>query len=149
MTVAGRGILLAAIMSGAGCGRPAPRPLTEGSDVCAHCHMTLADRRFGGELVSRTGKVTPFDDVGCLAVAVATGDSAAVHSLWVSDYLAPDSLVNVTEMRFLKVDSLRTPMGYGYIAVRPGRAADSLAAALGGRVMAWEDVMTWARAPGR
>jgi hypothetical protein len=107
--------------------------------------MTLADRRFGGELVSRTGKVTPFDDVGCLAAAVAVADSTTIHSLWVSDYLQPDSMRVVARMRFIKTDSLRTPMGYGLIAVSPG-AADSLARILGGRLLSWDAVVASARA---
>ena len=145
------GILFAVIagISGAGCSHPAPRPLVEGADVCDHCHMTMADRRFGGELVSTTGKVTPFDDVGCLAMGTIAADSARIHSLWVSDYLEPDSMVAVERMVFLRTDSVRTPMSYGIVAVRPGQAADSLARALGGTRMSWNDVLAWARAGGR
>jgi len=134
-----------AVAVGAGCGRPAPRPLAEGADICDHCHMTMVERRFGGELVSITGKVTPFDDVGCLAMAAIEMDSSRIHSLWVSDFLEPDSLTAVDRMVFLRTDSVRTPMSYGIVAVRPGPRADSLAAALGATRLAWSDVVGWAR----
>ena len=124
---------------------PAPRSLVLGRDVCQHCHMTLVDRRFGGEMVSRTGKVTPFDDVGCLAVGAAAVAPSSIHSLWASDYLESDSVVAVERLVFLRVDSLRTPMGYGIVAVRPGPKADSLARRYGVRLMVWRDVMAWAR----
>jgi copper chaperone NosL len=137
-------IVLAALVA-AGCGRPAPRPLAEGTDVCDHCHMTMVERRFGGELVSVTGKVTPFDDVGCLAMAAIELDSTRIHSLWVSDFLEPDSLATVERMVFLRTDSVRTPMSYGIVAVRPGPRADSLEAALGATRLAWSDVVGWAR----
>ncbi len=143
-------ILLAvgAGISGAGCGHPAPRPLVEGAEVCAHCHMTMVERRFAAELVSTTGRVTPFDDVGCLAMGVIAADSNRIASLWAADFLAPDSLVAVERMVFLRTDALRTPMNYGMIAVRPGPAADSLAQALGGVRLSWQDVMAWARDSG-
>ncbi len=96
-------------------------------------------------MVSRTGRVTPFDDVGCLAVGVAAVPPSSIHSLWASDYLEPDSVVAVERLVFLRVDSLRTPMGYGIVAVRPGSKADSLARRFGVPLMAWTDVMAWAR----
>lgn len=108
--------------------------------------MTMVDRRFGGELVSTTGKVTPFDDVGCLAMGLIAADSARVSSLWVSDYLEPDSIVAVERMIFIRTDSVRTPMHYGIVAVRPGPAADSLTMALAGTKLAWKEVVAWARA---
>ncbi len=137
--------LLAVLAGAVGCGRPGPQALVEGADVCDHCHMTMVERRFGGELVSVTGKVTPFDDVGCLAIALVEIDSARIHSLWVSDFLEPDSLLAVERMVFLRTDSVRTPMGYGIVAVRPGARADSLATALDATRLAWSDVTEWAR----
>lgn len=143
-------ILLAvsAGISGAGCGHPAPRPLVEGREVCDHCHMTMVERRFAAELVSTTGKVTPFDDVGCLARGVVAADSSRIASLWVADFLEPDSIVSVERMVFLRTDSIRTPMNYGIVAVRPGPGADSLARVVGGVRLAWRDVMVWARNSG-
>ena len=136
--------IVLAWLGGAGCTDPAPRPLSLARDVCGHCHMTLEDRRFAGEIVFRTGKVTPFDDVGCLAIA-AVGSALPIHSLWASDYLEPDSLVAVERLVFVRTGTVRTPMGYGIVAVRPGAAADSLARRFGTQPMSWNDVMAWAR----
>jgi len=107
--------------------------------------MTVAERRFGGELVARTGKVTPFDDVGCLAIGALSASSGSIHSLWVTDFLEPDSVVAVERMVFLKTDSIHTPMSYGIVAVRPGPRADSLARALASRPWSWSQVEDWAR----
>jgi len=105
--------------------------------------MTLADPRFAAELVLQTGKALPFDDVGCLAAYLATGGARAdaVHSLWFSDYLAPGELLPMAEVVFLRSDSLRTPMDYGVVALRPGPAADSLRERLGGTLVAWEEIL--------
>ena len=126
---------------------PGPRPLALGSEQCAHCHMTLADPRFAGELVTRTGRVVPFDDVGCLATFVATGGIAPsdIHSLWVNDFARPDSMLKVTDAVFLRTGSLRTPMDYGLAALRPGPTADSLRARLGGELISWDAVVLGVR----
>ena len=135
------GVLVATLL--AACGEPGPVPLPLGSVECTHCHMTLADARFGAELVTRRHKVFSFDDAGCLAAFVAGGTVAAgdIHSLWVSDYLQPDSLLAVGDAVFLRSPSFHTPMNSRIVAVRPGPAADSLAAVLGGERLGWADVL--------
>ncbi|HTL04705.1 MAG TPA: hypothetical protein VL241_03100 [Gemmatimonadales bacterium] len=138
------GVLLAA----AACGAPGPRPLAYGTENCAHCHMTLADPRFSAELVTVTGRVIPFDDVGCLGSFVATGGlpAAEIRSLWVSDYLPPHALREVARAVFLESDSLHTPMDYRLVALAPGPRADSLRAVLGGTLRSWDAVLAGLRA---
>ena len=133
----------AVLLAAAACATPGPRPLAFGAEQCSHCHMTLADPRHAGQLVTTTGKVLPFDDVGCLATFVATGGIAAgeIHSVWFHDFARPDSLLDVGGAVFLQHDSIRTPMDFGLVALRRGPSADSLAAATGGRLLSWEDVL--------
>jgi copper chaperone NosL len=108
--------------------------------------MTLADPRFAGQLVTTTGKSIPFDDVGCLAEYVAAGQVSRerIASLWVGDFTEPDSLVEVHRAVFLRSDSLRTPMDHQVVALRPGHAADSARAALGGVLLTWDQVLAQA-----
>lgn len=131
------------LLVGAGCGGPAPRALRYGMDECSHCHMQLADRRFGGEAVTTTGKVYPFDDVGCLGTFVATGGipGEELYSLWVVDFLNADSLIAVADAVFLHSDSVKTPMQYGLAALRPGAAADSLAEVWNATRLDWSGVL--------
>lgn len=136
----------------AACGGSGPRPLAYGIEQCAHCHMTLADPRFSAELVTTTGRVIPFDDVGCLGTFVAGNGVAAdqIRSLWVSEFLPPHTLLEVSRAVFLRSNSLHTPMDYGVVALEPGTRADSLRAALGGELLAWDSVVATLRSnPGR
>jgi copper chaperone NosL len=105
--------------------------------------MQLADRRFGGEAVTTTGKVYPFDDVGCLGTFVAMGGipGEELYSLWVVDFLNADSLLAVADAVFLHSDSVKTPMQYGLAALRPGGAADSLAEAWNATRLDWREVL--------
>jgi copper chaperone NosL len=134
--------LLAALAIAAACARPAPRPIALGEENCRHCHMTIADPRFAAELVTTRGVVYAFDDVGCLAAFVRQGKvpAAEIHSLWVYDYLQPDSLLDARRAVYLRSDSLRTPMATGLAALRPGPAADSLERRLGGELRSWDEL---------
>ncbi len=125
------------------CREPAPVPIVWGEDACEHCHMTITDPRFAAELLTRTGKVMRFDDIGCLA-EFSMGDRVTedqVHSRWVMDYLHPEEFLSVEDAIFLHSDSLRTPMNHGVLAVRPGPAADSLRQVLGGKLLTWPEVL--------
>jgi len=124
------------------CTRPAPRPIAYGDEACRHCHMTIADPRFAAELVTATGKVYVFDDVGCLTAFVQEGTvpPKQVRGLWVYDYLQPDSLLDARQAIYLRVDSLATPMASHLVALRAGPAADSVRSRLGGTLIAWEQL---------
>ncbi|HVK00168.1 MAG TPA: nitrous oxide reductase accessory protein NosL [Gemmatimonadales bacterium] len=127
----------------AACGSPGPRPIALGEEVCRHCHMTIADPRFAAELVTTRGRVYVFDDVGCLAAFVASESvpSTVVHSLWVHDFLHPDSLLDARTASYLRVDSLRTPMSSHLAALAAGAAGDSAHARLGGVRLGWEQLL--------
>jgi copper chaperone NosL len=131
------------VLVAAACGTSRPRPLAYGTEVCAHCHMTLADARFSAELLTEAGKVIPFDDVGCLAAIVAgpAGSVPPIQSLWVSGFVAPHTLLDARTARFLRSDAIRTPMDYHLAALRNGREADSVRAALGGELLSWDQVV--------
>ena len=139
-TVAG----LAAVVA---CVTPAPRPIAYGTDRCAHCHMNIADHRHAAELVTKTGKVFVFDDIGCLAAYLATGDVApdAIHSTWAHDFASPGEWVRTADLYFVRSDSLRTPMGSGLVALARAESAESLHSAVGGDAFDWPQVLS--RAP--
>ena len=130
------------------CGSPGPTPIAFGEAACDHCHMTIVDQRFAAELVTRTGKVFAFDDVGCLATFAVAGpvEPDQVHSAWVTDFRLPGTLIPAQDAIFLRTDSIRTPMSSNLLAV-PRSAGDSLHAALGGTLLDWSQILAAAREP--
>lgn len=133
-------MLLAAV---AACRVPGPRPVEFGSEACRHCHMTITDERFVSQLITSTGKILVFDDVGCLVSALedemVPSDKAA--QIWVTDFLTPDSLLEAGVAWFVAAPAtIGTPMASGLLAVATPQEADSLAALLQGRVLQWPEV---------
>ena len=54
-------------------GPPEPAPIVLDEDACSHCRMTISEREYAAELVTREGQVERFDDVGCLAAWLREG----------------------------------------------------------------------------
>ncbi|MCS7058828.1 MAG: nitrous oxide reductase accessory protein NosL [Meiothermus sp.] len=100
----------------------AARPLRVGVDACPYCNMTLLDARYAAQMVTSTGKVYQYDDVGCLLDHLLGygGPKATPKELYVADF----SLSSRKEARFLPVNQalflfnerIRTPMGTGLLA---------------------------------
>ncbi|MDX2120056.1 MAG: nitrous oxide reductase accessory protein NosL [Gemmatimonadota bacterium] len=128
-----------AVLLTAGCGPAGPRSLALGVESCAHCHMTIMEERFSAQAITETGKVFAFDDVGCLASWLA-GSPPPVASLWVWSTVPGEGWLQAEQAAYVRSDSLRTPMRSGLAAVMPGTSADSLAAALGGGLVGWNEV---------
>ena len=43
-----------------------PQPFVAGQDDCHVCKMGLADFKYGGEIITKKGKVYKFDDLRCM-----------------------------------------------------------------------------------
>jgi copper chaperone NosL len=89
-----------------------PEPLVYGNDVCHFCKMTLMDKKFGAELVTKKGKVYKFDDMNCFLNFYNSGYEATEdfqHKL-VIDYANPGKLIDATNGYYLKSEAIHSPM---------------------------------------
>jgi copper chaperone NosL len=86
--------------------------LQYGKDACYACKMTLVDKKFGAEIVTKKWKVYKFDDLNCLVNFYNSGyepDENIAHLL-VIDFTQPEKLIDTKQTFFVKSDKLRTPM---------------------------------------
>lgn len=100
----------------------APRPLRVGVDVCPYCNMTILDARYAAQMVTSTGKVYNYDDVGCLLDHLLGygGPKVTPRELYVADFAASERkearFIPVNQAYFLYSERIRTPMGTGLLA---------------------------------
>lgn len=117
-----------------------PEPLNYGKDGCYTCKMTLVDKKFGGEILTKKGKVYKFDDVNCLVGFYKSGIEPAdnVHSILFTDFANENSLIDATTSNFLVSDKLRTPMGSGVAVFSTTTQPPS---ELEGKVEIWDEML--------
>lgn len=127
------------------CARPGPRPLVPGSDECAQCRMMITDARFGGEVITRTGKVQVFDAVECLAGYVASADPALIRTVWVRNFAQPGEWIEAAAARFITGASIGSPMGRSLLALDAGVSAETAQRLYGGRLTGWSEILRVAR----
>lgn len=131
------------ILALVGCSAPGPTPIIYGTDLCDYCDMTIADKAFGSELLTKKGKVFKFDSIECLAAAEAVGDHAAseIDSRWVTDFHNAGTFLNTESALLVATDRQKSPMGVGLVAVADRSRADDLIASKGGKMVNWEETM--------
>ncbi len=89
-----------------------PEPMRYGLDECSSCKMTIADKRFGAEIITKKGRVIKFDDLGCMADYIKDGHitEGDIKQRVVCDFTHPNVFIPVELALFLKNDDLKSPM---------------------------------------
>jgi copper chaperone NosL len=141
MRIAAVPVLAAVVLSAGACRSADPATIAYGRADCDVCRMRISDERYGGELVTHTGKVHQFDSIECLAnFAVTPSATREARSLWVSDFEHPGHLMNVASARFIKRGGPGSPMGAGLLAVSARTDSASVAKRFAATPMTWDQV---------
>lgn len=134
-------IVLAVVITA--CTKPAPQPLRYGNDQCTQCKMEIEDQKFGAEAVTQTGKVIVFDSPECLAqwISKRSGGMDGLHSVWVTDFIRPGTLIDASTAFFLHSTMIKSPMGLNYAAFATDEERHRAQISFTGESRVWQDAM--------
>jgi copper chaperone NosL len=125
----------------AGCAADAKPIVVRAGDTCAHCRMAVSDARFAGQIAAPGEEPLIYDDIGCLAKAVAAGQN--VDYAWVADHRTRE-WVPASRALFTQVPGLETPMSSHLIAHASEESRKADAAASGGKALTAAEVFSHA-----
>lgn len=116
-----------------------PQPFAIGKDGCHFCKMTLMTAQFGGEVITKKGKVFKFDDLHCMKGFLKAGEvpQSDIAQVLTTDYTNKDQFVSVEAAHFVQGGALRSPMGSNTAGFATKEAADAAAAQSGGKAVDW------------
>ncbi len=121
-----------------------PEALQYGSDGCHHCKMTLMDKKFGAELVTRKGKIYKFDDVNCMLTFYNSSEVSPEdfsHKL-VVDFSQPAKLIDAANAFYLKSNEIKSPMASQVAAFGKKESLDDAKKQLNGIYLVWGELVT-------
>ncbi|MFN0200030.1 MAG: nitrous oxide reductase accessory protein NosL [Bacteroidia bacterium] len=120
-----------------------PEPIRFGKDNCHVCKMTLADTKFGMELVTPKGKIYKFDDVSCLLNFLKEGSipQSEIKQLLVVDYAQTQKLIPVEKAFFLFGENIKSPMRGDIAAFEQKDACAKAKESLNAEQMNWTQVL--------
>lgn len=122
-----------------GC-NPKPEKIAFGKDNCAECKMTIMNPKFGGEIVTKKGKIYKFDDAHCVAAFMKRRgvELSNIHKTLFTDYNNSEEFVEVGKVEFVVSSQLKSPMGGNAAAFKNTAEANKIAAEIeGSKVTNW------------
>lgn len=117
-----------------------PEPISYGKDACMHCKMTIMDKHFAAELITRKGKVLKFDATECM-VGFLKENPVIVNDVksnfLVNDYTGPGQFYDARKCYFLRDGSISSPMGGNLAAFLSRSAAESVKKDSSAKIYDW------------
>lgn len=91
------------------CNSNEPKPIKLNSDTCDFCKMTIANGKFGAELITQKGRHYKFDDVSCM-IQFSKSSVVPTQFYFVSDYVKENNLIPAESSFFVKGGTINSPM---------------------------------------
>jgi copper chaperone NosL len=132
--------LTSLVLVGCTGGVPEPVEIVLNEENCSHCRMAVSQREFAAEVVTVSGSVDYFDDIGCLRDWVKEHRPPESAGFFVVDQTTGEWLDAKTAF-FVLARKLPTPMSSGLAAFDAEASARSAAEKLEGEVLRWAQVL--------
>jgi copper chaperone NosL len=116
-----------------------PEPFQPGKDVCQFCKMGITDTRFGGEVITKKGKIYKFDDMHCMISFLKAGGEAEkdISKKVTLNFEKPNEFIDVLSATFIISPELKSPMGSNAAAFSAKQAAENCASNKQAELKTW------------
>lgn len=119
---------------------PGPRPIKIGIDNCSFCKMTITDRRFGGEIITKKGKAFKFDDMQCLLSSYKSGSGRMeAKDIYLVDFISY-KFITAKKACLLQSEEFHTPMGGNMAAFSSENDLQNTSKQFNGTKVKWKDL---------
>jgi copper chaperone NosL len=119
-----------------------PQPFAYGKDVCDDCKMTIMDPKFGGEIITKKGKIYKFDDSHCMIHFIKNGSvkkSEIAQTVFI-DYSNDKNFIDVQSGFFVVSPQLKSPMNGNAACFSSKEIAEQKAKESSGILKTWDQV---------
>lgn len=119
-----------------------PQPFAYGKDICDDCKMTIMDAKFGGEIITKKGKIYKFDDAHCLVHFMKQGvvKEADIAQTVFIDYQNEKNFLDVKSSYFAVSDQLKSPMNSNAACFSTKEIAEQKAKQTNGAIKNWDQL---------
>ena len=119
-----------------------PQPFAYGKDICDDCKMTIMDPKFGGEIITKKGKIYKFDDAHCIVNFMKEGtikETDIAQTVFI-DHQNQKNFLDVQSSYFVVSDRFKSPMNSNTAAFSSKEIAEQQAKENTGTVKNWNEL---------
>lgn len=119
-----------------------PQPFEAGKDNCHYCKMGITDIRFGGEIITKKGKVFKFDDLHCLVSFLKGGgeEQSNISQTLTILFDQKNEFLDVNKAVFTISPELKSPMGSNTAGFGNKASAENFAKGKQAEIINWQQL---------
>jgi copper chaperone NosL len=104
--------------------------------------MTIMDNKFGGEILTKKGRVYKFDDAHCLAHFIKSGNikKEDIAQTVFADYQKTNAFLDAQTAQFVISEALKSPMNSNAAAFEDKNAAEKKTNETHGTIKNWDEL---------
>ena len=110
-------------------------------DSCDFCKMSIADGKYGAEVITEKGRIYKFDDIMCMLKYSKENSNTKIASYYVNDYAQNNILIPAKTAHFVSGNEILSPMRGGIIAFSNKSAAKEFQIKFNAEPMLWDAVI--------
>jgi copper chaperone NosL len=130
-------LLLVLLALTAGCSTEA-QPIQYGKDQCTSCKMTIVEKQFAAQCVTKKGKQFKYDAIECLVRALNSNlEEQDLATILVRNY-SNGLVLDAAQATYLICPEIKSPMGASLSAFQSRESAQAFQSEHGGELYTWQ-----------
>ena len=134
-------VLVLFIFSVLSCNNVKVVPIKLNVDNCDFCKMSIADGKFGAEVITHKGRVYKFDDIMCMMNYCKENAKTKMEAFYVNDFAQDNNLIPAETAFFLFGGAIQSPMHGGIIAFSNENKAREFGIKLNAISISWNAIL--------
>jgi copper chaperone NosL len=116
-------------------------PLKLNVDNCDFCKMSIADGKYGAEVITQKGRVYKFDDIMCMVNYCKENADTKIGAYYVNDFTQDNTLIPAENAFFLSGGAIQSPMHGGVVAFLSKNGVATFESKLNAKPITWEAII--------
>lgn len=117
-------------------------PLKLNVDNCDFCKMSIADGKYGAEVITQKGRVYKFDDIMCMVNYCTENTDTKIGAYYVNDFAQDNTLIPAETAFFLSGGAIQSPMHGGVIAFSSKNGVAAFESKLNAKPVTWNAIIS-------
>ncbi|TDE30385.1 hypothetical protein E0I61_05160 [Flavobacterium ranwuense] len=116
-------------------------PIKLNVDNCDFCKMSIADGKYGAEVLTQKGRTYKFDDIMCMTNYCKENSNTKISSYYVHDFSQDNVLIPASTAHFISGSTIQSPMRGGIIAFSSEKKAKEFGIKFNAKLITWDAIL--------
>ena len=118
------------------------QPIKINIDSCDFCKMSIADGKYGAEIITKKGRAYKFDDISCMVNYCKENTTTKIGAYYLNDFAQDNILIQAETAFFISGGDIQSPMNGGIIGFSKESEAKEFKTKLNAKSINWNAIIS-------